>query len=125
MVALFAYPRVAAHAQVLFPVAEDASITQMIEQFSSTYGVDGTLALSIANCESQLNAQAKNPDSTAKGIYQFLDSSWDLYSRLHWGESRDVLDSKSNIELGVWVLSQDGTQPWESSRLCWEPLISN
>lgn len=124
LLALFIFPRVAAHAQVSdspFPEASDASIDQMIMQFASSFQVNGRLALAIARCESSLDSYAKNTSSTAKGVYQFLDSSWVHYSELKWHEIRNVLSAEDNIELGVWVLAQEGTQPWESSRTCWSP----
>lgn len=33
-------------------------------------------AMKIAACESQYDAYAKNPKSTAKGVYQFTDPTW-------------------------------------------------
>lgn len=126
LVALFAAPRIAAHAAEntpRFPEAQPASYEQMIYQYASAYGVDGKLALSIARCESQLNPHAKNTGSTATGIFQFLHSSWEGYSLLHWGYIPDVEDGARNIELGVWVLARDGTTPWVTSRPCWGPSL--
>ena len=33
-------------------------------------------AMAIASCESKYDAHAKNPSSTAKGVYQFTDPTW-------------------------------------------------
>lgn len=92
----------------------------MILQYADAYGVDSQLATAIATCESQLKPWARNSHSTAKGIYQFIDGSWKGYSAMKWGEERDVLSAKNNIELGVWVLSIEGSGPWDASRDCWE-----
>ena len=40
-------------------------------------GVDPQEAIQIARCESQFDPQAKNPRSTAQGLYQFLAGTWD------------------------------------------------
>lgn len=40
------------------------------------YGVSVTTSLRIANCESGFKDTAKNKHSTAKGIYQFIDGTW-------------------------------------------------
>lgn len=36
-------------------------------------------AVRISKCESRLNPLAKNPYSSAKGIYQFIDKTWSNY----------------------------------------------
>jgi len=120
IITLFFFPRLSAKADTpLFNEAPEAPIPQMIEQYALSYGVSPKVALAVASCESRLDPLARNPSSTAKGIYQFLDSSWDTYSTMKWGRDKDVLNAKDNIELGVWVLATVGTQPWESSEGCW------
>ncbi len=115
------FPRVSAHASTnTLPNVQKAPVTQQIAQYASYYGVDGKLALAIAKCESRLNPLAKSKISTAKGIYQFLDSSWKEYSLKRWRVVKDVFDDSSNIELGIWLLSIEGTAPWKSSEACWD-----
>lgn len=46
---------------------------------SDKHGINPVTALRIANCESGFDRTAKNPSSTAAGIYQFLDSTWNNY----------------------------------------------
>lgn len=41
------------------------------------YGVNVDTALRIARCESNYNPLAENPYSSATGVYQFLDRTWD------------------------------------------------
>lgn len=52
-------------------------IKSMIREAAETYGVDVDEALLIAECESQFDERASNPESTAKGLYQFLDGTWE------------------------------------------------
>jgi hypothetical protein len=48
-------------------------------------------AMAIAACESQYDAYAKNPRSTAKGVYQFTDPTWKWIKaegdQLNWQEN--------------------------------------
>ena len=49
----------------------------LIEFWADCYGVNKQLALDLAEHESMFNSLAKNSEgSSAKGIYQFLDSTW-------------------------------------------------
>ena len=67
----------------------------------------------IIICESNWNPEAKNVNSTASGLLQFLESTWN-----NWGED-DVFNPYSNIIAGVKLYRAQGTKPWESSRQCW------
>jgi len=59
---------------------------------SINYGVNTYLATEIARCESQFNPLAKNPHSTAKGVYQFINRTWADHC------SGDVRNYKANVE---------------------------
>ena len=49
----------------------------MIIDMAREYGVSEEVALAIAQCESGLDPYAMNPVSSAKGIYQFTDGTWE------------------------------------------------
>jgi len=85
------------------------------------YGADYQLAHNIAACESRLDPTAKNAHSSAKGVYQFLDGTWEYYGLKHWGTlaGRDVLNFADNVDLGVWVIANYGTKDWIPSKACW------
>jgi soluble lytic murein transglycosylase-like protein len=95
------------------------SVKQLIKQYAVKYAVSPSLALSIASCESQFNPRARNPNSTAKGVYQFTQGSWRGYSIQKWGKVRDVFNPSYNAELAMYVISLHGTSPWLASRGCW------
>ena len=49
-------------------------------------------ALRIGRCESNLDPLAKNPNSSASGIYQFVSKTWDNYC------DGDVYNPEDNIK---------------------------
>lgn len=109
----------------LVPFGSVQAATQVtpgsIRFYADKYGVDRTLAVEIARCESELYPTAKNKGSTAKGLYQFLDGTWKHYAVKKWGttKGRSVLDYSDSAELGVWVIAKYGTSDWNSSKGCW------
>lgn len=52
-------------------------IKTYITQEALKHGISPMVALRIANCESGYDRLVKNQNSTATGIYQFLDSTWE------------------------------------------------
>jgi hypothetical protein len=75
---------------------------------------DITTMVKIAKCESGFKANAKNPTSTATGIFQIIIGTWDGNKCL--GERWDYED---NIKCGWQIYKLRGTQPWISSQGCW------
>lgn len=92
-----------------------------IRYYATLYDVNYSLAKSIAWCESQYNPYAQNPNSSATGLYQFLNGTWNHYALLHWGtlEGHSPTDYGDNAELGVWVIANYGTSDWDASSACW------
>ncbi len=76
----------------------------------------------IAVCESNNETSATNPASTAKGRFQFLDSTWAHYGREYWGGelgSHDVFDYRDSTDLAFYVASRYGYGDWTASIDCW------
>lgn len=72
-------------------------------------------AIRIARCESGFNQYAKNPNSTAKGIYQFIDGTW----RANCLKDGNVYSFVDNINCFWKVYAKQGDRPWLSSVKCW------
>src|SRR3990167_5091733 len=89
--------------------------------------IDPQLALAVAFCESRLNPGAKNPNSTASGIFQFIRSTWkSTLERMKLPVSLDVFDADVNIRAGVWLMKQDGAMThWFPSADCWNKILSH
>lgn len=60
------------------------------------------------------NPKAKNPDSSAKGLFQILDGTWKYY-----GCTGDPYDAEDNIACAVKIYAKQGTTPWDSSKGMW------
>lgn len=85
----------------------------------------------IGYCESHNIPTAKNPHSTAKGRYQFLDGTWKWYAPQLWGDdwvNKDVFNYTDNTNLAWFVYTNYGTGDWEAdpkSYNCWKSEIPN
>jgi len=56
-----------------------ASLKSAISYISVQYDLSYDDLVRVINCESSFNINAKNPYSTASGIAQFIDSTWEHY----------------------------------------------
>ena len=77
----------------------------------------------IAVCESRNDPLAKNPHSSAKGRFQFLNGSWKYYGQKLWGDKwteKNVLDYDDNTELAWYVYTTYGPHDWDESSYCWK-----
>ena len=95
----------------VYPVAE---IKAYIRQQAERYGVDPDLALLIAKHESNFDQYAANKKSSAKGIYQFLDSSFMILCNNVVPE--DVWDYKINVRCALRVISEGGLSHWTADK---------
>lgn len=84
------------------------------EYLAELAGKDFELLSKIIWCESGWKPLAKNPNSTASGLFQFIASTWNS-----WGEG-NVFDSYDNIRAGVKLYQAQGTRPWLESKSCWQ-----
>lgn len=77
-------------------------------------------AMEIMECESRGDPGAKNPDSTAAGLFQFLDSTWDRIAvPLGYGPygSGDEYDPEANVHAASALLlryERSGWWPWQA-----------
>lgn len=71
----------------------------------------------VARCESgkNLNPRAKNPSSTASGIFQIIYGTWNGNDC-----QGNAFDFVSNIDCAYKIFAKRGFQPWNASRHCWE-----
>lgn len=91
--------------QGFLPLSLDVSTTtvrEYIEQRADETGVDRECSVGLADFESDFHWNAKNPKSTAKGVYQFIDSSWKSMC------IGDVENYKDNVDCYFSVIQTKG-----------------
>ena len=81
---------------------------EAIAYASVAYGVDYTMLLRKARCESRLYPYAKNPTSTASGLFQFLTSTWATtpYARF------SIWDPYANALAAGWMHANGRGREW-------------
>ncbi|MDR3567001.1 MAG: transglycosylase SLT domain-containing protein [Syntrophobacteraceae bacterium] len=108
-----------AEAQRAYGEATGHGLASQIVSEANNAGLDPTTALTIATIESGLNPAAKNPDSSAQGLFQHLDSTWQGLG----GTPENRSDPNAQIAIGIKGLKADQDQlaaalnrepqPWE------------
>lgn len=90
----------------------------LVEQFFAPRHVQR--ALQVITCESGGRADAKNPSSTASGLFQHLGSLWpERSAKAGWGGA-DVFDPVANVAVAAWLVYEDGGwSHWSPSAGCW------
>lgn len=77
-------------------------------------------ALRIISCESRGIPSAKNPTSSASGLFQHLASRWDRRAAKAGWTGADVFDPVANVAVASWlVYSGGGWSHWDASGQCW------
>src|SRR5690606_27920786 len=77
-------------------------------------------ALRIMTCESNGRVWAKNPRSTASGLFQHLGSLWATRSAAAGWAGSDVFDPVANVAVAAWlVYDNGGWSHWNASAGCW------
>lgn len=85
---------------------------------------DAPIMLEVAYCESgvqtpddcwgPINPKAKNPYSTAKGVFQILDRTWTYAECVG-----DPYNEDDNIACAKILYEDSGTRPWNASKHAW------
>jgi hypothetical protein len=72
-------------------------------------------ALRIIECESHGDPTAKNPHSTASGLFQHLASLWPERSARAGFAGTGVFDPFANVAVAAWLLENGGPGNWVCS----------
>ena len=87
------------------------------DKIRAIFGSEAETAIRVAFCESSLNPFARHRKSSAKGLFQIIDSTW-----RHFGCIGDPLNPDDNIRCAYKVWKKYGwnsTASWRASYGCW------
>lgn len=93
---------------------------QVLGNNLDTYNIQ-ELSFKIIYCESGWNQYAKNDNSTAYGLGQFTDGTWE-YVQIKWGIKLDRYNYDDQLYAFSRLLKEEGTSHWEESEKCWATL---
>lgn len=96
------------------------SVQEAITIAAVVSGTPRPVIREVARCESDLNARAENPTSTAAGVMQYLDSTWKNTPMGRAGLSR-YSPYAATIQAGLAM--RHSLEPWRASRGCWAPRV--
>jgi soluble lytic murein transglycosylase-like protein len=92
-------------------------VQTLIIQYSQQYGISPDLPLRVANCESGFNQFSANKSSSARGVAQYLASTWKNTEAGRAGLS--VMDADANVHMMVKSIASGGISNWSASKSCW------
>lgn len=101
-----------------------ADINKAIDTLAPKYGVSAALAKKISLCEDQ-----GNPYNTHANKHEGVTWSTDigpLQINDYYNESAmkkqglDISKPLDNLNFGLQMLKEQGTQPWKASEQCWK-----
>lgn len=78
-------------------------IEQLIRQRAEERGVNPDVAVSIAKAESSMIPGAKNPKSSARGLFQVTNDTW----KEHGGDPKKRGDINEDIRVGLEVIARN------------------
>jgi hypothetical protein len=86
---------------------------------------DAPVMVRIANAESKFITNAKNPNSSASGVFQILRGTWngndrDIACRLLGDFDVMKFNADANIACARILYRTSGTTPWNSSKTNWQ-----
>ena len=82
---------------------------------------DIDLLLRIAECESRFDRYAENPESTATGVFQYLEGTW-IEGVKRTGKDWELADRynpEKATEMTIYWINQGELSKWNASKHCW------
>ena len=80
---------------------------KLIVSMAMYYRVDPYMAWQVAKCESGFDEEAKSKYSSATGLFQFIDSTWNHYC------TGDRLNAVDNTRCAMQIMAKGGWSHWE------------
>lgn len=93
------------------PRTQDMTIEEHIVYYAKKNWVNPNLAIKIARCESWLNPNAKNKNSSASGLFQHLRRYRDGRAKKYGRPWASIWDGEAQAEVSIKMLKYEGTRP--------------
>jgi len=93
---------------------EPLTVPEVIDQYAREYGLSVPIMKRIAYCESFFIPNAENNSSSATGLFQIIDGTWDYFGCQ--GERTNVED---NVVCAMKIATEGGLHHWNASASCW------
>lgn len=77
---------------------------------------DAPWAMAVMWCESQGDPNAKNPASSASGLFQHLASYWGERSAAAGWAGASIWDPEANVAVAAWLLAHGGRSHWTCTK---------
>lgn len=74
----------------------------------------------IIQCESSGNPRAQNPNSTASGLFQFLNSTWRAFGGGQFAPTAKQATSAEQTIVANRAFERNGLSDWNASKSCWQ-----
>lgn len=95
------------------------TIEEMIVHYAEKNWAPVKLAKKIAFCESRYNPKVKNKNSSAWGVFQFINKTWDHNSRYYWRPWESKYNADANIDVATKKIAREWTHARLQSYGCW------
>jgi hypothetical protein len=95
-------------------------VKQAIIEASQKNQIPPELLLDIALQESSFNPEKQNPGSSAGGLFQFTDPTWNDMQR--WGaipQNADKFNPETNAQAAAWAIANGLLEKWNASKDVW------
>lgn len=84
-------------------------------------GMPAHVRAAIIACESGGNPTAQNTESTASGLYQFINGTWKRFGG-STPRAREASESEQHA-VADRAFAANGLRDWEASRACWSGRV--
>jgi hypothetical protein len=84
-------------------------------------GMPADVRAAVIQCESGGDPQAQNDHSTASGLYQFINGTWQSFGG-STARARDASPAEQHA-VADRAYAANGLRDWEASRNCWEQRV--
>ncbi len=104
-----------------FPAPATELQKRVVKTIREVWGEDADTGIKLAFCESGYGSNVENQVSSARGVFQFIKSTW-ITERKRMDRPTDLalrFDIQENIETGFSHFKRNGLeQPWQESLKC-------